>query len=107
MTGKLDNLHPQLLDLLTKLEHRLGYQLTVTSGYRDAGHNQKVGGVSNSEHTYMPAQAVDVSCTNGRRRFEIVVAALEEGCVRVGIGKNFVHLGMASDKPQRVIWTYY
>ena len=41
------------------------------------------------------------------KRFELVVAALEEGFVRIGIGKTFVHLGMAKDKPQRVMWHYY
>ena len=60
MRGSLNNIHPALMANLTKLEHHVGYQLVVTSGYRDAAHNVVVGGVSNSEHTYPLAEGVDL-----------------------------------------------
>ena len=107
MTGMASNLHPDLVIVMTKIETRLKRQLYVTSGYRHPEHNKDVGGVENSEHTYDPAQAVDVECTSGRDCWNIVTAALAEGINRVGIGRTFVHIGIAKDKPQNVIWHYY
>jgi zinc D-Ala-D-Ala carboxypeptidase len=107
MVGAIHNLHPNLVSLLERLEARLGRPLTINSGYRDAGHNQDVGGVENSEHTYDPAEGVDVDCPNGAACYQIVTAALAEGVKRIGIGKNFVHIGISTDKPQNVIWNYH
>jgi uncharacterized protein YcbK (DUF882 family) len=107
MTGYTANLHPDLVAKLTDLEKLAGWQMNITSGYRDPEHNKDVGGVDNSEHTYDPAEAVDISCHNGSERFAIVTLALKLGFVRIGIGKTFVHLGIAKDKPQRVIWHYF
>lgn len=107
MTGHITNLHPDLLTKLQDLEKLFGHALDITSGYRDPDHNQDVGGVPDSEHTYDPAQAVDIAVGNGSERFALITLALRLGFVRVGIGKTFIHLGIATDKPQRVAWTYY
>jgi uncharacterized protein YcbK (DUF882 family) len=107
MTGRTANLHPDLVAKLTDLEKLVGQPLDITSGYRDPDHNTDVGGVPNSEHTYDPAQAVDIACTNGSHRWALITNALKAGFVRLGIGKTFVHVGIATDKPQRVIWHYY
>ena len=48
MTGYTTNLHPDLLAVLTVLEQRMGFELTVNSGYRDPTHNAEVGGVEGS-----------------------------------------------------------
>lgn len=85
----------------------MGFELTINSGYRDPGHNTDVGGVENSEHTYDPAEGVDIFCKRSVTRFKMVVTALELGITRIGIGKDFVHLGIGADKPQHVMWTYY
>lgn len=106
MTGKTANLHPDLLALLEKVEQDVGVPLHVTSGQRDVEKNAAVGGVKGSEHTYAPAEGADVAATTGAARFEIVKMALLQGCVRIGIGKTFVHLGIAQDKPRRVLWLY-
>lgn len=107
MTGAIDNLHPKLRGILVRLEERMGFELTVTSGYRDPEHNQDVGGVEQSEHTYDPAEGVDVLCKRSVTRFTMVSEALDLGVTRIGIGKDFVHLGIAADKPDKVMWTYY
>ena len=107
MTGKTENLHPDLVTVLAKIETRLGRELYINSGHRDADHNAAVGGVRGSEHTYDPAEGVDAACHNGRECWQIVTAAMAEGIVRIGIGKTFVHIGIAKDKPQNVIWNYY
>ncbi len=107
MTGRITNLHPDLVTKLQDLEKLVGQTLDITSGYRDPQHNKDVGGVDGSEHTYDPSMAADIACHNGSLRWALVPNALKLGIVRIGIGKTFVHVGMATDKPQRVIWHYY
>jgi hypothetical protein len=107
MTGRTANLHPDLIAKLTELEARMGFELTITSGYRDHTHNQDVGGVEGSEHTYDPAQAADVLCRRSVTRFKMLGELYQMGIQRIGIGKDFVHVGIATDKPQAVCWTYY
>ena len=107
MTGYTTNLHPDLIAKLTELEKLCATTLDITSGYRDPGHNADVGGVKNSEHTYDPSMAADIACPSGSLRWALVSSAIRLGIVRIGIGKTFVHIGIAPDKPQRVIWHYY
>ncbi len=107
MTGNIINLHPDLFKVLTELETRMGFELQITSGYRDPEHNRDVGGVDGSEHTYDPAEGADVFCQRSVTRFKMVTALLAMGIRRIGIGATFVHVGIAKDKPQDTIWTYY
>lgn len=107
MTGATSNLHPDLVAVIKLIEARLGRELHINSGHREEAHNAAVGGVPGSEHTYDPAEGVDAACKNGRECWQIVNAAIAEGIKRIGIGKTFVHIGIAKDKPQNVIWHYY
>lgn len=107
MTGKTDNIHPDLLELIHQLEQRLGYELTITSGKRDPAHNEKVGGVKGSEHTYPLSEGVDVACASSAKRYALIKLLYEMGVRRIGDGKTFVHIGIAKDKPQDVLWSYY
>jgi uncharacterized protein YcbK (DUF882 family) len=107
MTGYTTNLHPELMVVLKALEERLGFELTVNSGYRDPEHNREVGGVEGSEHTDDPAQGADILCKRSVTRFKMVRELLSMGVRRIGIGNTFVHVGIASDKPQDVMWDYY
>ena len=107
MTGYITNLHPDLLIVLKLLEARLGVEITVNSGYRDPEHNREVGGVEGSEHTDDPAKGADILCKRSATRFKMVKELLSIGVRRIGIGHDFVHVGIAGDKPQEVCWTYY
>jgi uncharacterized protein YcbK (DUF882 family) len=104
--GKLDNLHPDLLAILQKIEDMVDIELTINSGYRTPAHNAAVNGVEHSEHTYNPAKAADILCLRSVTRWNIVKAAIVCGVRRVGIGQDFVHIGIATDKPQDVMWLY-
>jgi uncharacterized protein YcbK (DUF882 family) len=107
MTGYTTNLHPDLTQILTELETLCAVPLDITSGYRDPAHNSDVGGVKGSEHTYDPSMAADIACLTGSLRWALVTNAIRLGVDRIGIGKTFVHIGIAKDKPRRVIWHYY
>jgi uncharacterized protein YcbK (DUF882 family) len=107
MTGYTNNLHPDLMAVLTQLEHRMEFELQIHSGHRDPTHNKDVGGVEGSEHTYDPAQGADVFCQRSTTRFKMVRELLSMGVRRIGIGNTFIHVGIAQDKPVDVMWDYY
>ena len=107
MKGQTANLHPELVDLLQRLEEYMGFELTITSGYRDPAYNTEVGGVPDSEHTHDPAEAVDILCKQGITRFKMLKWLFQHDIRRIGVGKDFLHIGIAEDKPTFVAWTYY
>jgi zinc D-Ala-D-Ala carboxypeptidase len=105
--GKTESIHPILLDTLGQLEEHMGFELTITSGKRDVEHNATVGGVEDSEHTYELAEGVDVLCRQSITRYKMVKWLLQQNIRRIGIGNSFIHIGIAEDKPQFVLWDYY
>jgi uncharacterized protein YcbK (DUF882 family) len=107
MTGYTTNLHPELMAVLTQLEQRMGFELQITSGYRDPAHNVDVGGVSGSEHTMDPSMAADVFCQRSTTRYKMLRELLSMAVRRIGIGKTFIHVGISMTHPQDVMWTYY
>jgi hypothetical protein len=48
-----------------------------------------------------------VLCKRSSTRFRMVKWLLESGITRIGIGNDFVHIGIGEDKPQQVMWDYY
>jgi uncharacterized protein YcbK (DUF882 family) len=107
MTGYTTNLHPDLLAVLTQLEQRMGFELQITSGYRDPVHNVEVGGVSGSEHTMDPSMAADVFCQRSTTRYKMLRELFSMAVRRIGIGKTFIHIGISTTHPQDVCWDYY
>ncbi|NPB03712.1 MAG: peptidase M15 [Thermotogae bacterium] len=95
----------RLILLLDALRDYLKKPVVITSAYRCPSHNRTVGGVSNSEHVH--GLAVDIACTSSRDRYDIVKFAMGNGIERIGIAKNFVHLGLDEEKPHPVLWHYY
>lgn len=107
MTGATSNLHKDLVAVLTELEKRLGMSLIINSGYRDPTHNEDVGGVTDSEHTNDPSTAADVLCLRSVTRFRMLKELFSMNIRRIGIGATFIHVGISTDHPQDVCWTYY
>ena len=101
----LEDLKPKMKDFIIKLEGTLGRELTCTSGYRGPDHPIEAVKSTPGEHT--EGLAIDVVAIGGTPVFEIVEAAIDLGCKRIGISRksNFIHLGLS---PNRVtsIWTY-
>jgi len=101
----LTDLEPKMKDFLVKLEGTIGRELVITSGYRSPDHPVEARKSKPGEHA--EGLAVDVVAVGGTPVFEIVEAAIDLGCKRIGINRksNFIHLGLS---PNRVtsIWTY-
>lgn len=107
MKGDTTQVSQELLDILTELEAHMGFELTITSGYRDPAYNLEVGGVPESEHTHNPAEGVDILCKQSITRYKMKKWLYAHDIRRIGTGKDFIHIGIAEDKPQFVEWTYY
>lgn len=90
--------------LLDRVRASCGFPFVVTSGYRTAEHNARVGGVAGSAHRN--GYAADIRCLEAGTRQAIIQRALEHGIHRIGIGKTFVHLDIDPALPPRVIWLY-
>lgn len=107
MKGQINELHPDLTSTLLLLEAQMGFELTVTSGKRDEKHNEDVSGVPDSEHTYELAEGADILCKQGITRYKMLKWLFDHDIRRIGIGEDFIHIGIADDKPQFVTWHYY
>ena len=78
--------------------------MIINSGYRSPSHPieriKKVPG----EHT--EGMAADVSVIQSADRFLMVKYALAIGFKRIGITRDFVHIGLSERRSQNVIWIY-
>lgn len=101
---KLANMAPEFIQKLDQARRAAGIPFPITSGFRCARHNAKVGGVSDSAHT--KGHAVDISVFDSLSRYRIVRALLDAGFSRIGIGKALVHVDDDPAKEPGVIWTY-
>lgn len=77
---------------LQEIESAFGGRLTVTSGHRDAGRNQAVGGAGNSAH--LRGNAVDVKFNGGiPETLKLIEAASKAGIGGIGVYRpGSVHL---------------
>jgi uncharacterized protein YcbK (DUF882 family) len=53
-------LRPQLVSMIKQVEEHYGRPVIVTSGFRDARHNRRAGGVRHSLHTLCAAADIQV-----------------------------------------------
>lgn len=75
----------------------------INSGVRCPAHNKAVGGKENSEH--LNGLGADVGVGNSKDRYQLLeLLIIHFG--RIGIGKNFIHVGVSLTKTQGVTWVY-
>jgi len=75
-----------------------------TSGYRCPEYNKAVGGKSDSSH--LKGLAADIRAQTSSERFAIVNGLVKAGFVRIGMGRDFIHVDMDMSKPQHLMWVY-
>lgn len=97
-----------LVDLLQRIRDHFGQPVTITSGYRTASHNAKVGGSRSSQHLLGRAADIQVQDTD-----PLAVAAYAESLmpgwggvgrypVKAGRAKGWVHVDTRANKSR---WT--
>lgn len=97
-----------LVDLLQRIRDHFGQPVTITSGYRTAEHNAKVGGAKSSQHLLGRAADIQVADTSVED-----VAAYAESLmpawggvgrypVKAGRAKGWVHVDTRTNKSR---WT--
>lgn len=101
----LEDLNPRMIEFANSLEEAIGAELIITSGYRSPDHPIEAKKKSPGEHT--TGLAIDIVAVGGTPVYEIVEAAINLGCKRIGISRksNFVHLGLDLTRVTS-IWTY-
>jgi len=99
--GKM-GISQKLVEMLQDLREFINEPIKIVSGYRCPEHNKAIGG--GPEH---PAgEAVDIACPSSKYRFKVIHEAILLGFRRIGIGSNFIHLGISKTLPTGVCWTY-
>ena len=97
--------NPELLTRLNILRTLYAAPLIITSGNRCKFWNKKSGGKDNSEH--LTGEGADLKCLNSTGRYTLLECAMQAGFTRLGVGEDFVHVGVSKELSQKVIWTYY
>ena len=81
----------KLVALLQQIREHFGRPVVISSAYRTAEHNAKVGGVSRSQHLYGTAADIVVM---GAEPLEVAQYAefLQPDCGGIGVYKSFTHV---------------
>lgn len=95
---------PILMALLDRLREALGSPIVITSGLRCAYWNDHEGGQPDSGH--LVGTEADLSCPSSSYRHALLTAIYTRNVPRVGIGADFIHVGIRSALPQQVTWVY-
>ena len=97
---------------LLKVRKRAGVSMTITSDARDP---KGTTGADKSAHKKRPCRAIDGQVKNSEQLARIVIAAVQEGCVRIGIYKSKRGLGdvyhldaeTSAENPSPALWTKF
>ncbi|MBQ7900346.1 MAG: DUF882 domain-containing protein [Clostridia bacterium] len=92
-----------LVTILQKIRDHFGKPITINSAYRNAAHNAKVGGVSNSPH--IKGIAADI-CISGVAPADVAKYAeyIMPNKGGIGLYLNFVHVDVRTSRSR---WTNY
>lgn len=102
--GKSD-VNMELVERLQRLRSLMRVPIRVVSGVRCAEHNASVGGKPDSGH--LTGEEVDIAVPNSHYRWAMLRWIFSYSLFnRIGIGQDFMHLGVSQTLPQEVAWTY-
>ena len=100
------------MHMLIDIREEFDRPMIITSAFRCASHNNKIGGAQNSPHLH--GSAVDVA-VNYKDAYDLIGIALQHGMTGIGIKQKgspsgrFIHLDnmMASEnRPRPTVWSY-
>lgn len=99
----ISDMSPDFLVRLDAAREFAGVPFRLNSAFRSTDFELSRGRTGTSSHC--KGVAVDISCTDGRKRFLIVNALIAAGFTRIGIAKTFIHVDSDPDK-RSSIWLY-
>jgi len=99
----LSPISPLLVAKLQSVRDSFGKPIHINSGIRCAEKNKEAGGTSFSSHLY--GLAADIRCDNSVDRSALMLLLVRQ-FRRIGIGKDFIHCDVDSQKDQDVMWVY-
>jgi len=101
----IDDVDPQLIEILEDIREQIGRSVVISSGCRCLQHNSNVGGVISSAHTR--GRAADILVHGGADRYAVLVAAVFADAAGIGIAKSFVHIDVDDANRHRpAAWSY-
>ena len=103
LLGSGSKMSQHLLGMLDKARELAETPFVVTSGFRTVKHNEKVGGSKTSSH--LKGFAVDLACSDDRKRERMIYYLIICGFQRIGISKTFIHVDIDPTK-HAAIWLY-
>jgi uncharacterized protein YcbK (DUF882 family) len=102
-----NNFHETLLLVLNSIRKKIKRPLFLSSACRCPDHNAEIGSKETSSH--LKGLAVDIKVSNSSERDEIlreIYQYVAPYVLRVGIGKDFIHIDIDPDKTKNVTWLY-
>lgn len=102
---KVEDLHPNLVELIRRAQHLAGFTFTITSGFRPKSWEFSRGRNGSSSHT--KGLAVDISTCDSHTRYKVLVSLACVGVPRLGVGKTFIHADIDETKAHPIIFHYY
>ena len=104
LPGSGEMMEPECLEMLDLARDLYGAPMIVSSGFRTVAHNKAVNGSPKSSH--MLGYAADIFCPSSVKRFHMIVAFMNAGFTRIGVGEDFIHVDCDPNKPNPRLWTY-
>lgn len=100
----LQNMEQSFIDRLDAMRLITGVPMILTSAYRSFDWEISKGRTGTGDHPQ--GKGADIQCTTTGQRHRFLNAAIRAGFSRIGIGKNFIHVGSGNNLPEKVVWLY-
>lgn len=92
-----------LMEMLDEARDFAKIPFVINSGYRCENHPESI---KNPKSSHIKGLAVDIKCTDSKKRAIIVDALGYVGFKRFGIANTFIHTDIDNKKSNPVIWLY-
>lgn len=99
----ISDMSSEFLDVLDDARELAGVPFILNSAYRSKEYELSKGRTGTSSHC--KGCAVDIRCSDSKRRYFIVQSLIAVGFMRIGIHKNFIHVD-CDDSKRASIWLY-
>ena len=108
--GSGENMDAAFLQKLDKCRELAGIPFKINSGFRCKEYNEGLlakGYKASKTSPHLKGLAADIATPTSSQRWKVLESAIKIGFNRIGIGKNFIHLDIDTEKSQEVVWHYY